>query len=272
MSAVEPVVALAGEGDVAAIEVGDRLLRVAIELFKRGDAVLGRILAVVVPVVERRRIPLIVRRHDAAAERRLPSGAMVDLGDGVELRQVLRGIVDILDDAEIRLQDGLGVLEFRVEAELVRDGRFAGCDVVAGRDVNLVEDVVVEVELVRSNPRFLEWVDAEGGDQRLRPVRLSNKRIDISGVGRVVERDEWRVHVTGRAGCGRSSQQDSRCRDERKCPVQLPCHTFLLDVVDQWVPRSWVESSSASDGKSVALRRSALFSQRLASRRCPSAP
>ena len=124
-------------------------------------------------------------------------------------------------------------LNSRVEAELVRDGRFAGSDVVAGRDVNLVEDVVVEVELVRSDPRFLEWVDAEGRDQRLRAVGLSNERIDISGVGRVVERDEGCVHVTGRAGCGRSSQQDCPSRNERKGPVQLPFHTFLLDVIDQ---------------------------------------
>src|SRR4029079_3660146 len=109
-------------------------------------------LAIVALVVEGGGVALIVRRDDAPAEYRLLAGAMVDLGDAVVLREVLVRVADVLNHAEIRLENGVRILEARRELELIADRGAAGVEVVSGGDVDLVEHVVVEVVLIRPDP------------------------------------------------------------------------------------------------------------------------
>ena len=71
--------------------------------------------------------------------------AMVHLGDGVGLHQVLVGITDVVDDSEIRLQNRVPVSECRVELELVTQRRSSQSNVVTGSNTDLIQHVVVEV-------------------------------------------------------------------------------------------------------------------------------
>ena len=141
---------------------------------------------------------------------------MIHLGDPVGLHQILRAHHPRLDDAEIRLQDRLLVLELRVELELITERRAPCRHVAAGGDVNLVEHVVVEVVLVWADARLLEGVDAERRDQLLAGRFLLDEGIHVGRVGRVVQRDERRIHVTGGAGRRRCGQNESRCSGKRQ--------------------------------------------------------
>ena len=67
---IEAVVALAGEGEVAVLRASAIDCACSDRGRFVGDAVPGRLLAVVVLVVLRRRVTLVVRRHDPAAEAR----------------------------------------------------------------------------------------------------------------------------------------------------------------------------------------------------------
>ena len=87
---VEAVVPLAGKGDVAfsfPIEFENGLLRIAIELIKRRNAIFGGLVAIVALIVKGRGDALIVRRNDSRAQNGL--GMPSDLGDGIHLKQVL---------------------------------------------------------------------------------------------------------------------------------------------------------------------------------------
>ena len=106
---IEAVVPLAGEGEVAVLELGDRLRRVAIEVALVADAVLGGLLAVVVAVVLGVAFPWLLGGTMPRPSRVDRAGAPVDLVDGVALDQVLRGVADVADHAEIRLQDRVAV-------------------------------------------------------------------------------------------------------------------------------------------------------------------
>ncbi len=108
---VETIVALSGERAVAIGEIRDGLPGVAIQLGFRGHAVTRRLFTVVVLVVLRRGVPLVVRWDDALAEALDGARAVIDPRDRVGLNQVLRGIPDVVDDAEIRLQDRLAIPE-----------------------------------------------------------------------------------------------------------------------------------------------------------------
>ncbi len=223
----EPVVALARECDVAAVERRDRLPGVAIELVVGGDAVLRRVLAVVVLVVERGSVPLVVRRHEPFAELRAAPGPVVDPGHRVGLCQVLRRVVDLVDHPEVRLQDRLRVLELRSEAELIRIRRTACGDVAAGGDMNRVEHVVVEVELVGSDAGLLERMDAERGDERLASVLLLDERVHVGRIRGIVQGNERRVHVARRARRRGSREQESSRRQRRQRAIQQFSHVHF---------------------------------------------
>jgi hypothetical protein len=76
------------------------------------------------------------------------------LGDGVTLHKILPSVIHCFDLAEERLRNRLLVLEFRPELELVRNSALARSDVVAGCDIDFVENIVVETVVVRSDPRL----------------------------------------------------------------------------------------------------------------------
>ena len=201
---VEAVVTLTGKRGVAAIEGGDRLSRIPIEIARDGDAIPGRVLAVVILVVERRGIPLVVRWDDAAPEDLAPVPAVIHLRHAIALCQVLRRIVHVLDDAQVRLEDGLRVLERRVETELVAVRRTPGLHVVvAGGDVDLVQHVVVEVELVGPDAGLLEGIDGERGDEHLDAIVHLDEGVNVGGVGGVVQGDQGSIHVARRHGRSR---------------------------------------------------------------------
>jgi hypothetical protein len=93
-------------------------------------------------------------------------------------------VADVLHDAEIRLKNRVSVLEAGSKAKLITQRRASGSYVRTERDVNLVEHVVVEVVLVRSNARLLVRVNAERQDQRLLSFLLVDECINVGGVGR----------------------------------------------------------------------------------------
>ena len=134
----------------------------------------------------------------------------VDLVHRVALDEVLRRVADVGDHAEVRLQDRVAVPVGRVELELIGVGRATLRHVVSGGDANLVEDVVVEVVLVRTDARLLVRVDRERGGQILAAEPLRDERVDVGRVRGIVQGDERRIHVTGCAR-GRRQQQESRC-------------------------------------------------------------
>ncbi len=169
---IEAVVTLAGEREIAALELGNGLRRVAVEIALVADAVPGRLLTVVIAVVSRRGVSLVVRGDDSASETSRTAAALVDPVHGVALDEILRGIADITDDAEIRLQNRVAVAIGRVELELIALRGAAFRHVLSGGDADLVEDVVVEVVLVRADARFLVRVDRQGRRQVFLSVTL----------------------------------------------------------------------------------------------------
>ena len=72
-----------------------------------------------------------------------------------------------------------------------------GSYVVPGRNVDLVEHVVVEVVLVWPDARFLVRVHAQRGDKTLQSVFILHERVNVRGVGRGIAGDQRRIHVTG---------------------------------------------------------------------------
>lgn len=66
----------------------------------------------------------------------------------IGLGQVLRGVIDIVDHAKVRLKHRVAVLKASRKLELVPEVRSARSNVVAGRNANLVQDAVIKVVLV----------------------------------------------------------------------------------------------------------------------------
>jgi hypothetical protein len=91
---------------------------------------------------------------------------------------------------------------------LIRNRVGPGREVGPSGDEDLVEDVVVEIVLVRSDARFLMGIDPEGDLQEFLAAALGQERIDVGGVGGRVEGDERGIHVTrGEQGRHRRSRQ-----------------------------------------------------------------
>ena len=133
-----------------------RLCCITIELAFRGDAVLRGVVAVVALIIKGSSYALIVRgNHTRSKDRAMIVMAMVHFGDGVGLNEVLIGIADVVNDTKVRLQDRVLVSERRIEFELVAQRGSARSYVVSGRNVDLVEHIVIEVVLVWADARFL---------------------------------------------------------------------------------------------------------------------
>ncbi len=122
---------------------------------------------------------------------------MVHFGDGVGLHQVLISVPDVIDNTKVRLQDRVLVPERRIEFELVAQRGSARSYVVSGRNVDLVEHIVIEVVLVWADARFLVGVHAQRGDKTLRSVLILHERVNVRGVGCRIASDQRRIHVTG---------------------------------------------------------------------------
>jgi len=114
-----PAFAANGKGDITVRELRDCLPRELVELRLSRDTSPGGLLAVVVLVVARGGVPLVVGRNDPVAEAVDSTGPMVDSCNRVRLNQILRGVSDVIDHAQIRLQDRLLIPEPGREAELV---------------------------------------------------------------------------------------------------------------------------------------------------------
>ena len=199
--AVETVIALARKGSVTARKTNDGLRGVMIEFGGRRHAIARGICPVVALIIFRGGNSLIVGWHDARAEQRFFVRAvwtMNYLGHGVGLRQILIRVVHVGDHPEIGLEDGLVVFVFGLEPELVAQVGLAGVRVVAERDVNLVEHVVIEVVFVRPDARLFKRINSERDVEIFLSGVRADEGIDIRGVGRRIERDQRRVHVTAR--------------------------------------------------------------------------
>ena len=213
---VEAIVPLAGERPVAALEIADGA-GVAIEVAFGDDAAARRPLAVVLLIVVAGDQPLVVGRHDAAAQiDRLATAPRS--GHGIGLAQVLVGIERLLarqaavgpalDRPEERLEHGIAVGEGGLKAERVGEGLAAPCHVVVERDMDVVPNVVVEAVDVGPDARLLERVDRERRGQIARALRvLADEGVDVGRVGWVVERDQGRIHV---ARCQRRPPDEQR--------------------------------------------------------------
>src|SRR4030095_227626 len=106
-------------------------VRITMEFVYLGDAVLRRIVAVVALIIKRGSNALIVGRNGTRSEHRtVVALTMVHLSDCVGLQQVLVSVPDVVNDAEIRLQDRVPVSERRIEFELVAQRGFALSHVV----------------------------------------------------------------------------------------------------------------------------------------------
>src|SRR5688572_3490329 len=98
---VETVITLASESNVTVTQFRDGLSCIAIKCCKGCDSFLRRVLAVVALIVEGCRVPLIVGWNHAGAEHCFAIRAMVYFRNCVSLRQVLPGVIHVLDDAEV---------------------------------------------------------------------------------------------------------------------------------------------------------------------------
>jgi hypothetical protein len=100
-----------------------------------------------------------------------------------------------VDRTEECLQRSVLIGKFRFEFVLVAQRPFAADEVFAERDVNLVQDIVVELVIVGPDASFLERLDAERGRQILNAVRVASERVHVGRVRRRVECDQRGVHV-----------------------------------------------------------------------------
>ena len=78
-----------------------------------------RVLAIVTLVVERCGVALVVRGDNAGSQNSTITTTVVDLRDGVSLREVLVGVIDIVNYAEVGLQDSFLVFKLGFEFETV---------------------------------------------------------------------------------------------------------------------------------------------------------
>src|SRR5438876_7221791 len=195
---IETIVTLACECEVTAAQVLDCLRGVTIQLSFRGDAVLRGIAAVVALIIKRSGNTLVVWRNGARSEQRtMIMLVMVHFRNAVGLYQVLISVSDVVDHPEVRLQNRIPVSERRVVFELVAERRCAESNVVPGGNVNLIEHVVIEVVLVRSDAGLFVWVHAQRGDKTLHSVFVLYERVNVGGVGRRIANDQRRILVTG---------------------------------------------------------------------------
>jgi hypothetical protein len=160
------------------------LRRITIQLASCSDAVLGWIVAVVTLIIKRGGDTLIIGRDYARSEHRaMIVLAMVHLGNGVGLHQILISVSDVVNDAKIRLQDCVLIPECRIEFELVTQRGSASSYVATSSDADLIEHVIIEVVLVWSDARLFVRINAQRSHQALHPVPVLHERVNVRRVG-----------------------------------------------------------------------------------------
>ena len=178
---------------------------------------------------------MVVRRNeDVTTQHSSPVPAMIDFCNRVGLDEVLVLVADVLDYTRKVLLNRVGVLRSAAKLEPVAQRGTSFGQIGAQRDVYLVQDVIVEVILVRSDPGFFEWIYAQSHDQGLRSVVvLVDECIYIGGVGRWIENGQRGILVAG--GKYRTSSQGKR--GSRDCDCQLVTVRFhcWFSLVDGWV-------------------------------------
>jgi hypothetical protein len=138
---------------------------------------------------------LVVGRHRSSPERGIRRSDY--LGYRVGLREILRRIAIRRDHASIGLQNGgLRLVVVRKLKLICHQIRARG----GIREENLVEHIGIEVVFVRTDARLLVRINRQGDIEELLVVAHGYKRIDVRRVGRVVERDQRSVHMTGCMG------------------------------------------------------------------------
>src|SRR5262249_31702522 len=160
-------------------------LSVFVQFGRRGDAFARRVLTVVALVVKGRGVALVVRRNFAPADERGQSDAVVNLLDGIGLRQVLTIVINVVDHAGVGLEERLAGCESRIELEAISESRASGGDVTAERDVYVVAHVVVEVVFVGADAGVLVWINAEPDDQGFSAVLIRpDEGVNVGSVRR----------------------------------------------------------------------------------------
>ncbi len=80
-------------------------------------------------------------------------------------------------NAQVGIQNGVLVQESSRESELIADGSSARRDITAGRHMDLVKHIVVEVVNIRPDSRFLVGIDGKGDDKGFRRLGSSADQI-----------------------------------------------------------------------------------------------
>src|ERR1700722_20800733 len=93
---IKSVITLARKRQVAPVGI-NRLASVGIEIGRIGHTWFGRTVTVVAHIVERRGDAFIIRRdEDIRADDRGSVAAMISLGDGISLAQILTRVADLV--------------------------------------------------------------------------------------------------------------------------------------------------------------------------------
>ena len=94
--------------------------------------------------------------------------------------------------------------------------------------MDLVKHVVVEVIFVRPDAGFLVGIDAQGDDKgsRFWSSVLVNESIDVGGVSRRIEGNQWRIHVA--RGMRRSGAARSQAKGRSELGDDLFSLVFLF--------------------------------------------
>src|SRR5207302_5657914 len=128
------------------------------------------------------------------------SGVMIEFCDRVGLRQVLRSVAYILNHSEVGLQNCILIFIAGRETELITERGTPRCCIASHGNVNLIKHVRIEIVFVRSDAWLLEGINAERGYEGFDSVLILHKGIYVGGVGRGIQRDQRRVHMTGGPG------------------------------------------------------------------------
>src|SRR5262249_911165 len=152
---------------------------------------------------------LVVRGNCTSAQNRLPVPAMIHLSDRIPLYEILVSIAHVLNHADKIVQNRVRVSGRAVELKLITHSGTSGGEIGSQGHVDLVENVIVEVVLVRSDSGLFEGIYAQSYDQGLRSiVVLVEECVHIRGVSRWIEDGQRGILMTG--GKQRASSQGER--------------------------------------------------------------
>ena len=133
---------------------------------------------------------------------------MLHFSYSVGLGQVLVRIANVFHRAQVGLEDRPGVFVLGVELELIADIRQAFGDAVsAERQVQLIQNVVIEIVFVGTNAGFLEGIYSKGNHEIFLSAIFTYERVHVGGVSRRIQGDQRGIHVTAAHDGGRQAQQ-----------------------------------------------------------------